>query len=114
MIVLADRDKNYLLRMEEHCIRIEDACKRFGNSLQAFENDADYRDVICMNIFQIGEIANQVSDAVKKELNDVPWAQMYEIRNILAHAYIKPDNRIVWQTVENDIPNLKLKLQEII
>ena len=108
------RDKNNLVRIVEHCTRIEEACQRFGNSFQTFEKDPDFRDVICMNIFQIGEIANQISEETRLLINDVPWDQMYGIRNILAHAYIKLDNSIVWQTVENDIPKLKSRLQEIV
>ncbi|MDO5331676.1 MAG: DUF86 domain-containing protein, partial [Bacillota bacterium] len=65
-------------------------------------------------IFQLGEISNQLSDSVKNELSEVPWEQMYGIRNILAHAYIKIDDQIVWDTIVNDIPRLELKLQEIL
>ena len=109
-----ERDRSGILRIIEYCTRIEAACQRFGMSFSSFENDPDYRDVICMNIFQIGEISNQVSDELKNSVRDVPWDQMYGIRNVLAHAYIKLDNRIVWQTVEKDITKLKVRLEELV
>ena len=108
----ANRDSELLLMITEHCQRIEDACNRFGNSLDAFESDADYQDVINMNIFQIGELANQVSDETKVKYNEIPWHQLYGIRNIMAHAYIKVDTKIVWDTVQKDIPRLKKVLLE--
>jgi len=109
-----ERDRLYLLKIKEYCIRIDEAKNRFGNSFEAFESDADYRDVVCMNIFQIGELANQLSDELKEETSDIPWHQMYGIRNILAHAYIKIENKVIWETIENDIPTLEKKICEMI
>lgn len=86
---------------------------RFGDSYDAFVSDADYRDVVCMNIFQIGELANQISDETRERSDDIPWGKMYGIRNILAHAYIKIDDKVIWDTVVNDIPSLKQRLEEI-
>ena len=67
-----------------------------------------------MNIFQIGELANQLSEEFKEKYKDLPWDQMYGIRNRLAHAYIKVDDAIMWDTVKNDIPKLKEKLDEML
>jgi len=110
---LEDRDRLFLLRMIEHCERIEKAKQRFGSTFQHFQDDPDYRDVVCMNIFQIGELANQISEKAENSLNDIPWRQMYAIRNILAHAYIKVDHKIVWDTVVHDIPQLSERLKNI-
>ena len=106
-----DRNKLYIQKILEYCERIEAAVSRFGDSYDAFTNDADYKDVVCMNVFPIGELANQLSDDIKEKYNDVPWNQMYGIRNRLAHAYIEIDDSIVWDTVKNDIPRLKEKIK---
>ncbi len=113
-MIQMDRDRSYLLRMYEHCERIEKAKIRFGGTFEQFADDPDYRDVICMNIFQIGELANQISGETQSSLADIPWRQMYAIRNIFAHAYIKIDEKIVWDTVVNDLPKLKARLEEVI
>ena len=109
-----ERNELYILKIQEYCQRIEDAVNRFGDSFETFSDDADYRDAICMNIFQIGELANQLSEEFKEKHNDLPWDQMYGIRNRLAHAYIKIDDAVVWATVKNDIPKLKSKLGEMV
>ena len=108
-----DRNAFYIQKILEYCDRIEAAVSRFGDSYDAFAADADYRDVICMNIFQIGELTNQLSDEFKELYNDLPWSQMYGIRNRLAHAYIKIDDSIIWSTVKHDIPELKEKITNI-
>ena len=109
-----ERDRGLLMRISEHCSRIEDAKSRFGNTVESYIADADYRDVVCMNIFQIGELSNQLSDDFREEFSDISWHQMYGIRNILAHAYIKIDNETVWRTVQNDIPGLKSRIDEVL
>ena len=106
------RDKEYLVRIVEHCHRIEDACNRFGNTYEMFSKDKDFQDVICMNIFQIGEISNLLSEETKELYREIPWHQMYGIRNIMAHAYIQIDNKTIWDTVVKDIPELKKALEE--
>ena len=111
---LEERDHAYLRRIYEYCARIDAAKQRFGDTFENYSGDADYRDVVCMNIFQIGELANQLSDETREKLNDIPWTQMYAIRNIFAHAYIKVDDRIVWDTVINDIPALQKRLDDIL
>lgn len=114
MNVINPKDIDVLTRIHNHCIRIEDAQNRFGNTLEAFSNDADYQDVVNMNILQIGELSNDVSDETKAMLEDIPWRKIYGIRNIMAHAYIIVESKTIWETVVNDIPELKSRLEEII
>lgn len=47
-------------------------------------------------------------------LKDRDRSHLLRYLNILAHAYVKIDDEIVWDTVMNDIPKLKTRLEEII
>jgi len=114
MFSIDERDKGLLLRIMEHCDRIRDAQKRFGNSLDSFANDQDYRDVINMNIFQIGELSNHLSEETKEKLHQIPWHRVYGIRNIMAHAYITLDSKTIWDTVVEDIPELKRLISRVL
>lgn len=114
MNVINRKDIDIMQRIHDHCVRIEEARERFGNNFDAFAKDADYRDVVNMNIFQIGELSNAISENTKKLLDDIPWRKIYGIRNIMAHAYIIVDNKTIWETVKIDIPELKRKLEDII
>lgn len=99
-----ERDYGIILRMIEHCKRIEEIRWRLGNSFEAFASDPVFEDAINMNIFQIGELSNQLSEDFKKSLPDVPWHRIYGIRNVIAHAYVIVDKKTIWETVEKDIP----------
>ena len=114
MMQISNEDKALIIRMIEHCDRIADIVKRMGNSFEDFDSDPVYRDAINMNIFQVGELSNHLSDTLKNSLSEVPWNSIYGIRNILAHAYIIVDTQTVWNTVKNDIPKFRKTLQSVI
>ena len=103
---LSERDLDYLASILDHCDRIEETIKRFGESFEEYMADADYRDSIMMNVFQIGEASNQLTDECKEALNEIPWHEIYGTRNVIAHGYIKVNDAIIWNTVANDIPKL--------
>ena len=101
-----DRDYSVLLRMIDHCDRIFEIQKSLNNGFDSFANNPVVQDAINMNIFQIGELSNHLSDELKDSFPDIPWHNIYGIRNIIAHAYIIVDKSKIWETVENDIPVL--------
>lgn len=109
-----DRDQGILLRMIEHCDRIAEIRKRLGNSFEAFVEDRVFEDAINMNIFQIGELSNQLSDDFRKSVPEIPWHRIYGIRNVIAHAYVIVDKRTIWETVERDIPDLRDRLKRMV
>jgi len=108
------RDYGIILRMIEHCKRIEEIRERLGNSFEIFASDPVYEDAINMNIFQIGELSNQLSVAFTESIPDVPWRRIYGIRNVIAHAYVIVDKKTVWETVEKDIPDFCNRLKEFL
>lgn len=109
-----DRDQGILLRMIEHCDRIAEIRKRLGSSFEAFVEDRVFEDAINMNIFQIGELSNQLSDDFRKSVPEIPWHRIYGIRNVIAHAYVIVDKRTIWETVERDIPDLRDRLKRMV
>ena len=107
MKTISERDKDYLASILDHCDRIESAVERFGATLEDYLKDADFRDVTMMNVFQIGEASNNLSEDCKELISEVPWGKIYGTRNRIAHAYLKVDDEIIWDVVVKDIPNLR-------
>jgi len=54
----------------------------------------------------VGEAANQVSEATRRELPDIPWVDIIGMRHRLIHAYFDINLDILWQTVKSDLPPL--------
>jgi uncharacterized protein with HEPN domain len=55
-----------------------------------------------------------VKKDVKLKYPDIPWKFISAIRNKLVHNYDGIDTSIVWETVKNDIPELKKKIEKIL
>lgn len=66
------------------------------------------------SLAQIGELAGHVSDGLREQYGEIPWKQIKGMRNLIIHDYDGIQMNIVGQTVEEDIPVLKAKLEEIL
>ena len=67
-----------------------------------------------MCIFQIGELAGQLSEDVKAQNSGIPWRTIKDTRNIYVHAYGAIDLPSVWETLMHDIPALKASCEKIL
>lgn len=80
----------------------------------AFLNDLQCQDAINRRLIIIGEAANRVSEKTRQSLNHLPWRQMIGMRNIVVHEYADVDLRIIWDTVQTNLPNLVADLESIL
>ena len=62
----------------------------------------------------IGEAANQVREATRKENSSIPWAQIIAMRNRLVHVYFDINLDVLWQTVQQDLPPLIVQLEALV
>ena len=67
------------------------------------------------NLMQVGELAKTaLSDETKTQITTIPWKQLYGMRNRIVHGYSGVDMRIVWDTIHDDLPELKDEIEKII
>ena len=55
----------------------------------------------------IGEAVKQVPDDFRKKYKDVPWKDMAGMRDILIHDYLGINIKVIWKTINEDIPKVK-------
>ena len=77
--MLSVKDKGLLLYIKKHCERIEE--KMRVTDREAFDDDEDVREIICFNLFQIGELAKGFSEDFLKEYSGVPWKYIKGMRD---------------------------------
>jgi uncharacterized protein with HEPN domain len=44
---------------------------------------------------------------------DIPWGKIYAMRIVLAHQYFKIDSNLLWDTIQNSLPELEAQIREI-
>ncbi|MBN1781405.1 DUF86 domain-containing protein [bacterium] len=55
----------------------------------------------------LGEAVVRISTEITDRYPEIPWRQIIGMRNILVHDYFGIDADVVWNVVENDLPELK-------
>jgi uncharacterized protein with HEPN domain len=85
-----------------------------GKTFQEFDTDILFQDGVIRRLEMIGEAAGRVSDEIQNVYKDLPWAKMKGMRNFLIHEYDDIDLKIVWDTVNNNLPPLIKELEKIL
>ena len=114
MRTVSERDVDRLIKILDYCDKIEDCTESLHNSYEAFAENVIYQDAAEMNLFQIGEQANHLSDKCVEQMGDVPWHQIIGLRNIIAHGYDTIQVEQIWNTMVKDVPDLKKKISEFL
>jgi len=62
----------------------------------------------------IGEASDHVTEALKAEFTEIEWGQIKGMRNVFVHEYFGVDVTIVWEIIKVDIPDLKVRISDIL
>ncbi len=69
-------------------------------------------DSMMFRLIQISENAKKLTDEYKECHSQIPWKDIYGLRNKIVHNYGDVDLEIVYDTLEDDIPDLLKILTE--
>ena len=109
-----DRDTVVLKKMIQYADEIELTVKKLDLDFETFETDFIAKNAIAMCVLQIGELVGKLTDDFKAQYYKMPWRDIKSMRNIAAHNYGELDIEVLWETVTNDIPELKAYCKNII
>lgn len=82
-----------------------------GMNYEEFVGNERTVDAVLRNFEVLGEAAKNVPERTRREHSDVPWSEMAGMRDKLIHGYATIDRRIVWQTIEDELPELKPRME---
>ena len=71
-------------------------------------------DAVLRNLEILGEASKLISDDVREQAPEIPWSEMAGMSDKLIHGYATIDLDIVWETVSEDVPHLRSKLESIL
>ena len=102
----------FLLHISDAINQIEEYI--IGFSYEQFLNDKRTQDAVIRQLEVIGEATTNLEDTFKKENAEIPWREIADFRNVLAHEYWDVDLAIVWEAVHEDVAVLKKALLPLI
>ena len=103
-----------LKKMIHYCEDIDYLMQKYGSDYHTFKTEIAFQYSISKCIIQMGELVTRLSDDFLVHHPQIPWHEIRAMRNLHAHDYDKVDISIVWNTVVEDIPDLKKALYSIL
>lgn len=83
-------------------------------SFEQFKKNRMAVDAVVRNLEIIGEAANKIPSKIKEDNTELPWRQMYGLRNMVIHEYFGIDYEIIWEIVTKKLPANKQSLIQMI
>lgn len=106
------RSEIVLQKMLSYTIKLMDYCADY--TYDSFTANMILVDACVFNLSQIGELCRVIDDAFAKAHPEIPWREIYGLRNRIVHDYEGVNLRLVWEILSEDIPELNKILQKLI
>ncbi len=85
-----------------------------GRNRFHLDNDRQLAMALVKEVEIIGEAANRITNATRREVDEIPWLDIIGMRNRLVHAYFDINTTILWKTLNEDLPGLVTVLESLL
>ena len=93
--------------------RIETYSKDFDSADDFYHHELNF-DATMMQFVVLGEMVAKLEDTFKEKYTQIPWQEIKDFRNIVAHDYFGIDSVEIWSIIKEHLPDLKNQLQKLI
>jgi uncharacterized protein with HEPN domain len=108
-------NRSYLMYLEDILLAMDRIAEYIsGFSFLDFKQDYKTVDAVIRNFEIIGEASKNIPDKIKQQYSEVPWAEMYLLRNKVSHEYFGVDYEIIWDVASTYLPENKSQIDEIL
>jgi uncharacterized protein with HEPN domain len=96
----------------ERLADILDAVQRIRRNVKPgdrhrFEEDEVLQNAVLRWLEIIGEASRGLTDQFRHDHQEVPWREIFGMRNRVTHGYFDMDLDVVWNTIMTDLPALE-------
>ena len=85
-----------------------------GLTYEEFTKNSLVVDGVIRNLAIIGEAVKSVPSEIKKKHTNIEWKKVAGLRDIIVHKYSEVNTKIIWDIVENKLPELKKSVKKIL
>ncbi len=83
-----------------------------GMTFDIYQIDRKTRSAVERELQIISEAAVRLGDVAETLCPGPDWSNIRGMGNILRHAYHRVDDKIIWNTIEQDLPPLREAISE--
>lgn len=108
-------ERDNILYLEDIILAME-RIREYISGLDFIHFKRDYKtvDAVIRNFEIIGEASKNLSKDIKDNNPNVPWEEMYRLRNRISHEYFGIDYEIIWDIISRHLPNNYSDIQTIL
>jgi len=112
---LKKEDRTYSMYLED-LLQAMNRIEEYIDGLSFIEFKRDYKtvDAVIRNFEIIGEASKNIPAEIKDKHTEVPWAEMYLLRNKVSHEYFGIDYEIIWDVASHYLPDNKKQIENIL
>jgi len=103
---------DYLQDIMDSINAVEEFVK--GMKYEDFKKDRKTIFAIIRGIEVIGEASKNIPRTIRSKYPEIPWEDMAGMRDKLIHEYFGVDIDILWKTIQQDLPQLKILVLKVV
>lgn len=104
-VFMNERDRQLIKHINTHYKELMEEVKIVG-SFEVFQEGGIVTKAIKMDILQIAENINSLSNETSSQMNPKELRGIVDVRNHIAHGYIYVDDEIIWNVIQDGLPKL--------
>jgi uncharacterized protein with HEPN domain len=102
---LKPSERDPILYLEDIVLSMQ-RVQEYIAELNFYEFKRDYKtvDAVIRNFEIIGEASKNLPQEIKDKNTNIPWQEMYRLRNRISHEYFGIDYEIIWNILTEQLP----------
>ncbi|MDR1343427.1 MAG: DUF86 domain-containing protein [Prevotellaceae bacterium] len=107
----ASKDKGRL----EHILDAIKNAEEFTKNIdfEQYQKSALLRFGVTKAVEIVGEASYRLTNEFREQHPEIEWRKIINMRHVLVHGYYQMEDKIIWDTVHNNLPVLKEKIKLI-
>jgi len=101
-----------VLDIAEECRNIRTFTKDIN--YDEFSNNIEKLYATAKAFENIGEAVKNLPKEIRDEFSEIPWSEVAKMRDILTHHYFGLDDKVLWDSLEEDFPQFEEVIDKII